>query len=109
MLFRSKNVKNEKLLKFPTKLFLGSLKHAEYNKISEKNPSPKFRPVGEIIDIAKKGEFIPAIWNLVQTNDMIPLNDFKQTKQLRFNLALFCLYPVNLDVKNIHIKVWGVM
>ena len=35
----SKNVKNEKLFKFPTKLFLGSLKYAEYNKISEKNPS----------------------------------------------------------------------
>ena len=62
----------------------------------------------EIVNIEKKGEFIPSIWNLVQTNDMFPLNDFKQIKQLRFNLALFCLYPVNLDVKNIHIKVWGV-
>ena len=40
------NVKNEKLFKFPTKLFLGSLKHVEYNKISEKKPSSKFRPVG---------------------------------------------------------------
>lgn len=63
----------------------------------------------EIVNIEKNGTFIPSIWNKVQTNDMIPLNDFKYIKQLRFNLALFCLYPVNLDVKNIHIKVWGVM
>ena len=32
----SKNVKNEKIFKFPTKLFLGSLKYGEYDKISEK-------------------------------------------------------------------------
>ncbi len=63
----------------------------------------------EINDIEKNGAFIPSIWNIVQTNDMIPLNNFKYIKQLRFNLALFCLYPVNLDVKNIHIKVWGVL
>ena len=32
--------------KFPTKLFLGSLKYAGYNKIIGKNPSLKFWPVG---------------------------------------------------------------
>ena len=41
-----KNGKNGKFFKFRTKLLLGSLKYAEYDKISEKNPSIKFRPVG---------------------------------------------------------------
>ena len=35
----SKNGENEKISKFRRNLFLGSMQYAEYDKISEKNPS----------------------------------------------------------------------
>ncbi len=85
-----------------------SIRFALFNLVNGKKKYP-FYINHEIDQLVKKGSYIPDTWNTIQANDVIPLNDFKSIKQLQFSLALFCLKPINLDVKNIHIKIWGVI
>lgn len=85
-----------------------SFRFALLNTVNGKKNYPFFIN-HEIDQLVKTGIFVPDSWNQIQADDMIPLNDFKNIKQLRFGVALFCLRPIKLDIKNIHIKVWGVL
>ncbi len=85
-----------------------SIRFALFNLDNGKKNYP-FYINHEINQLVKKGAYISDSWNTIQADDIIPLNDFKKIKQLQFSLALFCLKPIKLDIKNIHIKVWGVM
>jgi uncharacterized sulfatase len=62
----------------------------------------------ELVKITKSGEFNSTTWNSVATNDMISLKDVVSTNTPYFNVSLFSIKPIDMEMKNIHIKVWGI-
>ena len=85
-----------------------SIRFALFNSVDGKKNYP-FYIIHELDQLVKNGSYVADSWNQIQTNDLIPLNDFKKIKQLKFSMALFCLKPIKFDIQNIHIKVWGVL
>lgn len=61
----------------------------------------------DIVQIAK-GDYIEKQWNALSTNDMMTLADYKQYKNLMFDLALYAQQPINLQLKNLRLKLYGV-
>jgi uncharacterized sulfatase len=62
-------------------------------------------------DIASltKGDYIPQQWNAVSTNDMFTLDDYKKNKNLFFELAIYTdAIPINLKMKQLNVKIYGV-
>lgn len=48
-------------------------------------------------------------WNHVSTNDLFSLNDYRQYHHLVFELAIYTqLLPMNVQMKNLNVKVYGV-
>lgn len=48
-------------------------------------------------------------WNHVSTNDLFTLEDYKQYHELVFELAIYTqLLPMNVQMKNMKVKVYGV-
>jgi hypothetical protein len=61
----------------------------------------------DIVDIAK-GEYKEKQWNAVSTNDMITLDDYDHYKNLMFDLAFYAQQPINLQMRNLRLRVYGV-
>ena len=61
----------------------------------------------DIVDIAK-GEYHEKQWNQVSTNDMFTMNDYAKYKNLLFDLAFYSGKPINLQMKNLRFRIWGV-
>lgn len=61
----------------------------------------------DIVDIAK-GEYVEKQWNAVSTNDMFTMDDYAHYKNLIFDLAFYSQQPINLQMKNLRLKIWGV-
>jgi phosphoglycerol transferase MdoB-like AlkP superfamily enzyme len=61
----------------------------------------------DIVDIAK-GEFKEKQWNAVSTNDMFTMDDYKQYKNLVFDLAFYAQKPINLQMRNLRLRIYGV-
>jgi len=62
-------------------------------------------------DIAtlSKGDFIMREWNSVSTNDMFTLDDYKKVGNLVFSVALYTdSVPINLQMRNLKVKIYGV-
>jgi phosphoglycerol transferase MdoB-like AlkP superfamily enzyme len=62
-------------------------------------------------DIAtlSKGDFIMREWNSVSTNDMFTLDDYKKVNNLVFSVALYTdSVPINLQIRNLRVKIYGV-
>ena len=56
-----------------------------------------------------KGDFIEKQWNTTSTSDMFTIGDFKKSKSLLFNLSFFSYaQPMNLQMKNLRIKITGI-
>ncbi len=62
----------------------------------------------ELVKITKTGEFNASTWNSVATNDMIALKDVVNTNTPYFNVSLYSMKPIDLEIKNLSIKVWGI-
>lgn len=62
----------------------------------------------ELVKITKTGEFNASTWNSVATNDMIALKDVVNTNTPYFNVSLFSMKPIDMEIKNLSIKVWGI-
>jgi phosphoglycerol transferase MdoB-like AlkP superfamily enzyme len=60
----------------------------------------------DIVDIVKDG-FVEKQWNAVSTNDMMTLDDVAKYKNLVFDLALYSQKPINLQMKNLRLRIWG--
>ncbi len=61
----------------------------------------------DIVDIAKS-EYVEKQWNQVSTNDMFTMDDYKKYKSLFFDLAVFSEKPINMQMKNLRLKIYGV-
>jgi len=61
----------------------------------------------DIVDIAK-GEYHEKQWNQLSTNDMFTMDDYAKYKNLIFDLAFYSQKPINLQMKNLRLRIWGV-
>jgi uncharacterized sulfatase len=61
----------------------------------------------DIVDIVKSG-FVEKQWNAAATNDMMTMDDLAKYQNLVFDLAFYAQKPINLRMKNLKLKVWGV-
>jgi hypothetical protein len=61
----------------------------------------------DIVDIAK-GECKEKQWNSISTNDMFTMDDYTKYKNIIFDLALYSQQPINLQMKNLRLKIYGV-
>jgi phosphoglycerol transferase MdoB-like AlkP superfamily enzyme len=62
-------------------------------------------------DIAtlSKGDFIPKQWNNISVNDMFPLDDYKNVKDLIFETAIYTdSVPINLKMQNLDVRIYGI-
>jgi hypothetical protein len=62
-------------------------------------------------DIAtlSKGDFIPKQWNNISVNDMFPLDDYKNVKDLIFETAIYTdSVPINLRMQNLDVRIYGI-
>jgi len=56
-----------------------------------------------------KGDYIEKQWNSTSTTDMFTLSDYKKYKNLVFDLSFFNnARPIALQMKGLHLKVFGV-
>jgi len=56
-----------------------------------------------------KGDYAEKEWNAVSTNDMFTLNDYKRYHHLVFDLSFYTqVLPMNLQFRNLRLKVYGV-
>jgi len=61
-----------------------------------------------IMQIAK-GDYREKKWNTVSTNDMFTLSDYKKYRNLFFDLSFYTqVLPVNLQMRNLKVKLYGV-
>ncbi len=61
------------------------------------------------IVLMTKGDYIEKQWNEVSTNDMFTLGDFRNYKNLVFNLGLYTQKAnINLRIKDMKLRVYGV-
>jgi hypothetical protein len=62
-------------------------------------------------DIAtlSKGDFVPNQWNNISVNDMFPLDDYKNVKDLIFETAIYTdSVPINLKMQNLDVRIYGI-
>ena len=56
-----------------------------------------------------EGDYIEKQWNTTSTTDMFTLSDYKKYKNLVFDLSFFNnARPIELQMKGLHLKVFGV-
>jgi hypothetical protein len=56
-----------------------------------------------------KKDYVENQWNLASTNDMFTVNDYKKSKSLVFDLSFFSnVRPINLQMRNLKVKVFGI-
>jgi hypothetical protein len=61
------------------------------------------------IVLMTKSDYLPKSWNHVSTNDMFTLDDYRNYKDVIFELALFNLKaPINLKIKQLKITIYGI-
>jgi len=61
-----------------------------------------------IVQMAKD-DYIEKQWNPVSTNDMFTLNDYKKYKNMIFDLSFYTqVLPMNLQMRNLKVKIYGV-
>ena len=61
-----------------------------------------------IVQMTKK-DYVENQWNFTSTNDMFTVNDYKKSKSLVFDLAFFSnARPINLQMKNLKVKIFGI-
>ncbi len=61
-----------------------------------------------IVQMTKK-DYIEKQWNLTSTNDLFTINDYKKAKSLLFDLSFFSnVRPINLQMKNLKVKIFGI-
>ncbi len=61
------------------------------------------------IVLMTKNDYQPKNWNHVSTNDMFTLDDYRNYKNVVFNLALFNVRtPINLKMKELKVNIYGV-
>ena len=62
----------------------------------------------DIVLMSKK-EFVEHEWNSVSTNDMFTLDDYKNKKNMVFEVAIYTQKkPLNLQYKHFKVKIYGV-
>ena len=62
----------------------------------------------DIVLMSKK-EFVEHEWNSVSTNDMFTLDDYKDKKQMVFEVGIYTQkIPLNLQYQHLHVKIFGV-
>ncbi|MBC7588208.1 MAG: LTA synthase family protein, partial [Chitinophagaceae bacterium] len=61
----------------------------------------------DMVDIAK-GEYVEKQWNQVSTNDMFTMDDYGKYKNLIFDLAVYSQKTINLQMKNLRLRIYGV-
>ena len=56
-----------------------------------------------------KGDYVEKKWNAVSTNDLFTLSDYKAYTHMIFDLSFYTqITPLNLQLRNLTIKVYGV-
>ncbi|MBV9988184.1 MAG: LTA synthase family protein, partial [Chitinophagaceae bacterium] len=56
-----------------------------------------------------KGDYIEKQWNPVSTNDMFTLSDYRQYRNMIFDLSFYTqVLPMNLQMRNLKLKLFGV-
>ena len=61
------------------------------------------------IVLMTKGDYVEKQWNAVSTNDMFTLGDYKDYKNLVFNLGFYTQKAnINLQLKNLRLKVFAI-
>jgi phosphoglycerol transferase MdoB-like AlkP superfamily enzyme len=56
-----------------------------------------------------KGDFVPQQWNSISTNDLFPLEDYKNVKDFIFETAIWTdSIPIKMKIQNLDIKVFGI-
>ena len=61
-----------------------------------------------IVQMAK-GDYVEKKWNAVSTNDLFTLNDYKKYKKMVFDLSFYTqVPPLNLQLRNLLVKIYGV-
>ena len=61
------------------------------------------------ITMMSKKDFQEHEWNAVSTNDMFTLDDYKDKKNMVFELAIYTQkQPLNLQYNHLHVKIYGV-
>ena len=62
-------------------------------------------------DIAtlSKGDFIPQQWNSISANDIFALDDYKNIKDLNFEVAIYTDFvPINLKIQKCKVRIYGI-
>jgi hypothetical protein len=61
-----------------------------------------------IVQMTKK-DFVEKQWNAASINDQFTISDYKKSKSLLFNLSFYCgVRPINLQMKNLQVKIYGI-
>ncbi len=56
-----------------------------------------------------KKEFVPKQWNDVTATDLFTMDDYKNIKDLYFDLGLYNgPIPTDIKIKNLRLKIYGV-
>lgn len=61
----------------------------------------------DIVDIVKGG-FVEKQWNFTSTNDMMTMDDLAKYNNLVFDLAFYSQKPINLQMRNLRLRIYGV-
>ena len=62
-------------------------------------------------DIAtlSKGDFMPQQWNSISANDIFALDDYKNIKDLNFEVAIYTDFvPINLKIQKCKVRIYGI-
>jgi phosphoglycerol transferase MdoB-like AlkP superfamily enzyme len=61
------------------------------------------------IVLMTKNEYLPREWNQVSTNDMFPLDSYRDDNNMVFELGLFTQkVPINLQMKQLRVNIYGI-
>jgi uncharacterized sulfatase len=56
-----------------------------------------------------KGDYVEKEWNHVSTNDMFTLSDYRQYKNMIFDLSFYTqVLPMNLEMRGLRLRLYGV-
>jgi len=67
-----------------------------------------FYTMHELALLTQGSEFVENTWNPVGTKDQLTLNDYQKSKNLSFNLALFSTKQIDVEIKNLRLKIYGI-